>query len=265
MRQLLRSAIERSIRWVFRVDVYADAFEKLAILDRSSRLSGLFQHKIPNELRRHSLLFIHVPKNGGTSLKQSLYSLDPGHATMRYYDWLAPSLAKGAICFAVVREPVDRFLSGFDFLMNGGGSDVSIQPAVLRRLAGIRTIDQYLDRLESIDGDWLKIDSFARPQWWYVAHRAGAIAVDHLWAIGEQDEAIDSLLSAHGFPPVRRLNRTRRAQRRLSNEQRARVERLYAPDFALYEAVTRSPGIGKDDLAAIAVPQVKQLRPRLRP
>lgn len=256
MKPLLRPAIERAVRFAFGVDVYPDAFEKLAILDRSSRLAGLFRHKCPGELRTHPLLFIHVPKNGGTSIKRSIYSTDPGHATLRYYDWLAPSLRSGATSFAVLRDPIDRFLSGFDFLMNGGGSDVSIQPAALRRLAGIRTVDQYLDRLESIRGDWFKVDSFARPQWWYVADRAGLIAVDHLWIIGQQDDAINALLARHGYLAISHANRTRRAARSLSPAQEARVRELHRPDFALYDAISDSPGAGSDMLKQIAVPSL---------
>lgn len=256
MRQLFRHAIEQSVRWAFQVDLYADAFERLAIFDRSRLLSATFQHKIAQELRHHPLLFIHVPKNGGTSLKRSLYAHDPGHSTVRYYDWLEPSLRSSAVCFALIRNPVERFLSSFDFLMNGGGSDVSIQPAARRRLSKVRSVDQFLDYLESINGDWFKVDTFARPQWWYIADRDGRIAIDHLWVIGEQDTEISALLNKHGFPSPSHANRTKRVERRLSPQQHARVERLYGPDFPIYDAVSRQLGAGRNELAAIKVPQV---------
>ena len=217
MKALLRPAIEQGVRWLFRVDVYPDAFERLALADRQSRLRRCFQHKVPDELQRHPLLFIHVPKNGGTSIKRAIYTADPGHATIRYYDWLVPALRARAVSFAVMREPIDRFLSGFDFLMNGGGSDVSIQPAALRRFAGVRSIDDYLDHLEGVRGDWLKVDSFARPQWWFVTDRTGAIMVDHLWIIGQHEAALNAFLSDHGFAAPRHANRTRRNQRTLTS------------------------------------------------
>lgn len=262
MKRLVRGAIERTVRGAFGVDVYPDAFERLAVLDHASRLNGLFQHKLPDELSRHPLLFIHVPKNGGTSLKRALYAFDPGHATLRYYDWLAPALRPSKTSFALLREPIDRFLSGYDFLRNGGGSDVSIQPAALRRLAGIGTVDAYLDHLESLDGNWFGVDSFARPQWWYVADRAGVVAVDHLWIIGEQALEIAALLGRHDLPAPRHVNRTRREQRTLTAGQAARVERLFHTDFLLYDAVSRTPGAGREALAAITVPQVSSRAPR---
>jgi len=256
VKQAVRGAIEHGVRFAFGVDVYPDAFERIAVMDRHARLRGLFQHKLADELRRHPLLFIHVPKNGGTSLKRALYAFDPGHATLRFYDWLAPSLRRDATSFALLRDPFDRFLSGYDFLRNGGGSDVSIQPAALRRLAGIETIDAYLDHLEALDGNWFKVDSFARPQWWYVADRARKVGVDHLWVIGDQDAEITALLARHGLPAPRHVNRTRRTPHALSEAQKARVERLFLTDFELHAAVSQTPGAGRTALAAITVPQV---------
>lgn len=256
MRFGLRPMIERSVRLAFGVDQYADAFEKLAILDRRSRLGPMFQHKISPELRDHPLLFIHVPKNGGTSVKRSLYATDPGHASVRFYDWLAPSLRAKATCFALLRNPVERFLSGFDFLLNGGGSEVSIQPAARRRLAGVRSVDQFLDRLEAIGQQWFGVDTFARPQWWYITDRQGQFAIDHLWIVGEHNREIGRLLESRCLPPLAHVNRTQRSKRQLSPTQLERLERIYAPDFALYAAVSAEPGIGGRSLGWIAVPQM---------
>ena len=256
MKEALRGAIEHGVRFAFGVDVYPDAFERIAVIDRDTRLRGLFQHKLADELRRHPLLFIHIPKNGGTSLKRALYSFDPGHSTLRFYDWLAPALRRRATSFALLRDPFDRFLSGYDFLRNGGGSDVSIQPAALRRLAGIETINAYLDYLEALDGNWFKVDSFARPQWWYIADRTGKIGIDHLWIIGEQDSDVAALLARYNLPPPRHVNRTRRARHALSDPQKKRVERLFQTDFELHAAVTITPGAGRTELAALTVPQV---------
>jgi hypothetical protein len=50
---------------------------------------------------------------------------------------------------AILRDPVDRIL-----------------PQAMQRMAGIKTIDALLDFLERAGGDWLKIDTFIRPQSW---------------------------------------------------------------------------------------------------
>ena len=245
MKRLLNPLIERLVNQAFAVDQYADMFEKLALRPQNPALiRRLFGHKVAEDVRRHPLLFIHIPKNGGTSIKRALYASDPGHATVRFYDMVAPELLRGATSFALLREPADRFLSGFDFLMNGGGSDVSILPSVMRRLSGIASIDDFLDYLEAIAGDWLKVDTFARPQWWYVADRHGRIRIDRLWLLGEQNSAVAEFLAGWGVPGMPHANRTARASHVLSKQQKARLERIYAADVALYALVRQEPGIG---------------------
>lgn len=249
MKRLLNPLIERAVNRAFDVDQYADMFEKLALRQRNPGLvRKLFGHKVAEDVRRHPLLFIHIPKNGGTSIKRSLYASDPGHATVRFYDLIAPDLLSGATSFALLRDPVDRFLSGYDFLMNGGGSDVSILPAVLRRLSGIRSIDDFLGHLESIGGDWLKVDTFARPQWWYIADKEGRIRVSKLWLLSEQNSDVARFLDDWELPAMSHVNKTPRVSRQLSEEQLARLERIYAPDFALHSVVRGAPGIGGDAL-----------------
>ena len=249
MKRLLNPLIERLVNQAFAVDQYADMFEKLALRPQNAPLMRrLFGHKVAEDVRRHPLLFIHIPKNGGTSIKRALYASDPGHATVRFYDMVAPELLRGATSFALLREPADRFLSGFDFLMNGGGSDVSILPSVMRRLSCIASIDDFLDYLEAIAGDWLKVDTFGRPQWWYVADRHGRIRIDRLWLLGEQNSAVAEFLAGWGVPNMPHANRTARASHVLSPPQRARLERIYAADFALYALVRQEPGIGSDAL-----------------
>lgn len=241
--------IERVANRAFDVDQYADVLERLALRKGNPVIARrLFRHKVTADIRQHPLLFIHIPKNGGTSIKRTLYASDPGHATVRLYDLLASDVLRRATSFAVLREPVDRFLSGYDFLMQGGGSAVTIQVAAKRRLSHIATIDDFLDYLELIGNDWFKVDTFARPQWWYIADRHGSIRIDKLWLIGEQNLELERFLAGKGFPAPSRINTTMRVERRLSIDQISRLRRLYEPDFTLYSQVREAPGMSGQEL-----------------
>ncbi len=227
--------IEQVGATLFGVDQYADIFEKIALARGPERLLRSLAHRrLAPDVAAARLLFIHVPKNGGTSVKRSLYASDPGHASLRYYRLFFPNHLERAESFAILREPTERFLSGYDFLRNGGGGDVRIQARPMRRMQHIRSIDDFLDFLEAAKGDWLKVDTFARPQHWYITDRAGFVRVRHLWLLEEAGERLSAFLARYDVPGLPHANRTQREQRTLSAGQRLRLERLYAEDFALY-------------------------------
>lgn len=243
--------IERVGSALFGVDQYADIFERLALAPGPAWLWRLLaRRRLAHDIATAPLLFIHVPKNGGTSVKRALYKSDPGHASLRYYRRFFPRHLAQAETFAIVREPTERFLSGYDFLRNGGGRDVRIQPGPMRRMRQVRTIDDFLDFLEAANGNWLKVDTFARPQSWYVADRAGIVRVRHLWLLEEAGERLPAFLAAHGAPGLPHANRTQRERRALTGGQRERLERLYAEDFRLYAALKARGGYS-DALEAV--------------
>lgn len=69
------------------------------------------------------LLFIHIPKTAGTSLVEALYDIDySNHATI--FDYLREDSlrAKRMTSFAVVRDPYERLISAYNYLMNDGKS-----------------------------------------------------------------------------------------------------------------------------------------------
>lgn len=239
----LNPLIERAGIALFGVDQYADIFERIALAHGPDMLwRALARRRLAPDVAAAPLLFIHVPKNGGTSAKRALYESDPGHASVRYYQRFFPRHLARAESFAIVREPTERFLSGYDFLMNGGGRDVRIQARPMQRMRQVRTVNDFLDFLEAANGNWLKVDTFARPQSWYVADRAGVIRVRHLWLLEEAGERLPAFLTAYGLPGLPHANRTQRERRTLTGGQRERVEQLYVADYSLYRALKARGG-----------------------
>ena len=243
MKGYFNPLIEKAANALFAVDQYADIFEKIALQPgMPALLRRLCRRKIAGDVRASSILFIHVPKNGGTSIKRALYASDPGHVTIRYYDLFAPELLRASATLAVLRDPVERFLSAYDFLLNGGGRDVRIQAAPLRRLAHIKSIDGLLDHLENIAGDWFKVDTFARPQWWYITDAAQTIRVKHVWLLEEPNERLTAFLRSYGVEEIQHVNRTHRSGMMLTSQQERRLQRIYRIDFDLYQTVKRAGG-----------------------
>jgi Sulfotransferase family len=254
VKALFNPLIEQVFRVAFRVDLYADVFERAAMGHKPAPmlLRRILRRNMSNDVADSPILFIHVPKNGGTSVKHALYSSDPGHVTLRYYEFFHGDYLTTAQSFAILRDPVDRFLSGYDFMRQGGGKDVRIQPIPMQRMRGIDSIDGLLDFIEAARGDWLRVDTFLRPQWWYVTDRATRIGVQHLWTIEETGARMSAFLAEYGLPAIPHKNRTERAPREITDSQRARILGLYAPDGVLYETV-RARGGYASDLAGVSL------------
>jgi hypothetical protein len=245
VKSVFNPLIERISTSLAGVDQYPDIFEKLALARRQRGLiRALGRRRLAPDLAAAPLLFIHVPKNGGTSVKRALYRSDPGHASARYYDLFFPEWFARVPSLAILRDPVDRFLSGFDFLLNGGGGDVAIQARPMRRMAHIKTVDALLDHLETTlpAAGWLGVDTFLRPQSWYVVDVAGVLRVSHFWLLDADGKGLANFLKAYGIDAIPHANRTRRATHALTAAQHARLQALYPEDFALHALVRAASG-----------------------
>jgi Sulfotransferase family len=230
-------------RWLleraFRADSFDDAMEAIALHPAAGRLFGSKLRNVlfvPQAVQASGALFIHIPKNAGTSVAQALYGCEVYHRSLRLYRLAAPDLVARSWKFAVLRAPIERFLSAYDFLLAGGGSDVPVLRTSLRRLKGVQTIDGFLDYLEDARTDWLNIDNAARPQSWFITDRSGRIAVDALFTLDRIDE-VQEAVHRYGGGRIMHLNRTRRSTTSLTDDQLRRLRRIYASDFALYEAI----------------------------
>ena len=70
--------------------------------------------KLAAAVKDTGIAFIHIPKCAGNSVGEHLYGFGPGHRTWRWFDRF------DAHSVAVIRDPVDRFLSACDYLQTPG-------------------------------------------------------------------------------------------------------------------------------------------------
>jgi hypothetical protein len=230
------SFTHRLFERAFRADFFDDALEAAALNPLARHIIGRKVRSVfslPPAVRASGALFIHIPKNAGTSVAHALYGTDVYHRSMRLCLWAVPDFTARAYKFALLRNPVERFLSSFDFMMEGRGEMIPVHEGSLRRISGVRTIDAFLDYLETARSNWVNIDNAARPQNWYIVDRSGRIAVDELFtleAIGE----VQQVVRRFGGGKIPHINRTRRSTQSLSAAQLARLRRIYEADFALY-------------------------------
>ena len=64
---------------------------------------------------KRRLLFVHVPKNAGTSIEKHCKMRGTGHNSWKIYKEKFPVEWNNYLSFAVIRDPIDRFISCYRY------------------------------------------------------------------------------------------------------------------------------------------------------
>lgn len=64
---------------------------------------------------KYKVIFIHIPKNAGTSIVEALEMKDEGHHKYDYYQKNYPDKWKEYLKIAVIRNPWDRTVSNYEY------------------------------------------------------------------------------------------------------------------------------------------------------
>lgn len=211
---------ERAADWGLRLPPGAKRRERL------SRIAG------------RGILFVHIPKNGGTSIGQALYGMPVGHASVRFYLTAAASIMRTCPAFAVLRNPEERFLSAYRHARRGVAADTVIHAAFRETYQAFRSIDDALDHIEAAPSPYA-IDNIFRTQRWYLTDRAGALVVQNLVAF-DQLPRLRELMPSLGID-VPHLNRSDPLPLNLTAHQRLRLRHLYADDYRLFDSLRETP------------------------
>ncbi|RVT94341.1 sulfotransferase family 2 domain-containing protein [Sphingomonas crocodyli] len=243
----IRYGVVRSLRAAAHdVRLISDIPEKQCRLGRHPNLSSK-RHRRLDMVRARGVLFIHVPKNAGTSISQQLYGEQIKHASVRYYRTVGGDLMDRVKSFCILRDPIDRFLSAYRYAIDAGTKDNRISPPFFSDYTGFRHVGDAIDHVAGAR-DMFRIDHIFRPQVWYVTTELGSIGVDHVVhydALGDL-AAIDPAL--RGADRVR-LNASRDIPILLTRAQREEIMRVYARDYELIERAKRLwPGALRDRL-----------------
>ncbi|WP_395495677.1 hypothetical protein [Acetobacter sp. KSO5] len=137
--------------------------------------------------------------------------------------------------FALWRDPVERFLSSYDFIRNGGGSHVSLHPGFAERYADLTTLDRMIEYVEGTTSIY-QLDHVLRPQYWYLTDRHGDMAVKMLFDLKDIDRIYPFVPGLHAGE-IKKINTTQRFTTELSPLQKEKIMDLYKEDYKIRRSI----------------------------
>ncbi|WP_161626835.1 sulfotransferase family 2 domain-containing protein [Desulfospira joergensenii] len=203
-------------------------------------LNRRFISFVPDEFYSQSLIFVHVPKAAGTSVSRSLFNRSVGHLPAHYLKKVDPNLWNSAYSFAVVREPLDRLISAYLFLKNGGTTDVQVTEKNYYRSKAFETFPTFVTYwLTKHFFEIQKYDYVLWPQHQFVCDKFGDILVDKIFRIEnftEFEKVMMKKKKIKGPLPITNRIDNRRGinKEELADEIKKTVYNLYADDYRIF-------------------------------
>jgi len=202
--------------------------------------SGLFGNRKEDPYRialaAWPMVFVHVPKNAGTSISLALYNRQIQHKSYRCLAAFMPDIIDSREVFATYRDPQERFLSAYKFLRSNGTGVVGVSKNFAALMKGRSTIDEYLDFMERSERIY-DLDFTLRPQNWFLKDAAGTIKVDRLFDISSGNSRLRQYLGDHGVTGLPHVNASGHEAIELSQRQKARIRAIYKDDYDLQDCL----------------------------
>ena len=186
---------------------------------------------------KNKLFFVHIPKNAGTSLIDNLGFEQHGH-----FKYDKNQVPEGYTTFCVVRHPLDRLVSCFEYARmdesywhssNGNSKDGKHPDYDLLKDATMKDCLQYLQdgRLQHLG--W-------RPQWWWIANNNGVINLDHIIKMESLDKDLNKMFKSLSLPELPKTPKVNASKRKkyqdyFDKEDLEIAKTLYAADLKTFQ------------------------------
>ena len=174
-------------------------------------------------------IFIHIPKTGGVSISKVIYGQEIKHMRQTELDRIyLPDAQRTYV--AVVRNPIERFLSAANFLRTGGTATRSADFKKIYKKINWGALSSIIDYVEAEAPE--KLDHVFRPQSYYLDGPQDVLA---LYTI---ENSIPMLAKEFGlcisFLPNENISNKTYGKACLSEKDEARLLDIYKSDWNYY-------------------------------
>jgi hypothetical protein len=195
--------------------------------------------------RENSLLYVHIPKTGGSTFEKSSLFNDAGShhkvGSHHHIDSMMENAEERQLSNFVkashIRHPCDRFISAYAYLSSDKCNEGDAEWA--RRHIGDKSIDDFALELEK-DLD-LRLQAHFMPMWPFLFHPDGTFGIDVAMCQETWNQGLDKLANGFNIPVPddlytgsALLKNDHSKCEELRPETRAVLERVYQMDYCIF-------------------------------
>jgi hypothetical protein len=163
------------------------------LLPRGLKHSLMVFRRVPR-WRESGVIFIHIPRAGGTSVSRAIYGRPLGHLRAADIRRAVPHLFERLPVVAVARNPWDRLASAYKFVVQGGTAEAGVRRRQIYGSRAFRSFSSFVEEWLSAQ-DLERLDYVFQPQSAYVTDAQGRVIVDFVGRL-EAMPAVEAFLAA---------------------------------------------------------------------
>ncbi|MEQ3636258.1 sulfotransferase family 2 domain-containing protein [Alcanivorax sp.] len=206
-------------------------------------MSGLIKTCAPSKnpftdaCRNKETIFIHVPKNAGRSIYRSVFNEPGRHIQLKRYYIYDRCRASRYYKFAVVRDPVDRFVSAFNGLKGSGIGNGEYDKFVNENIDHFQDVSDFVDWMALSKCNVNKVLGWLHfyPQYKWISVVGDEIAVDRVLKFEFLQDDWPSFAKERGFSEkLSFVGKGVANYQSLSDFQIKFIRRVYSKDCQLF-------------------------------
>jgi hypothetical protein len=201
-----------------------------------------FGSRILRSVETTGILFVHIPKTGGTSISKLLYRRNLPHYTAGFWMATFGEAVRSLPSFSVVRHPVERMVSAYKMARSGGTDIMAYSRYWQARLRGLESFDAFVDHVfvNRLRLDALPLDLHSQAA--FILDQDGAVMVDKLYSLSNRRGLPRELAHWLAVHPIPHLNATPPYPVNITTEARRKIREIYESDFEIYEYLDTKGG-----------------------